>query len=83
MDCMLVKPIDMKETAVRKLREYFVFKYDKYPEDMIEVEKAIQIFAEVEDNLLKHVEVLTNELLEIRMKEISYGTPIFTNTKRL
>lgn len=60
---MFVQP-DTKETTIRKMREYFVYKFNKYPEDMIEVETAIKIFAEVESDLLRHIEFLSNELMK-------------------
>jgi len=69
MDGML--KIDMQDTAVRRMREYFVLAKGKYPEDMIEVEEAIQVFVEFEKNLLRYSEDLANEML----RRVNYETP--------
>ena len=40
------------KSDVQKLREFFIQIKDKWPEDMIEVEEAIQLFAKYEKQLI-------------------------------
>ena len=65
-----IQKITAEERIRRQLRDYFVYAYNKYPEDSIDVEKAIDAFVEMEKHFIRQIEVYQNYIEEYCNKTI-------------
>jgi hypothetical protein len=66
----LINPVSEKERLRRQFREYFVYKHNKYPEDQIEVETAIEAFLEFNKYLIQYNEALRQNSEELQATKI-------------